>query len=177
MFREMNRLQMTWEGHTHLPLSPYIELSIVPWDQLRPHDSQPSDCCPAPFPDSPEAVESGRPSTSCVAWAGPQAAPLSSTAKGAGRARKAMHDSALHPSGLAPFTHGKLPALERKPLGDYRWDECKQLTKPNKEGAGAKCSGGEAWAGDVYRKSLSCPVSFSPYKFEYNQLSITSLLI
>lgn len=62
--------------------------------------------------------------------------------------------------------------MERKPLEDYRWDECKWTAQPNKEGAEAKCGGGVACAGDVYRKGLSCPVFFfsPPCKFEYIQL-------
>lgn len=43
-------------------------------------------------------------------------------------------------------------------MGTTSGDEHKQLAKPSKEGAEAKYDGGEAWAGGVYRKSLSYPV-------------------
>ena len=66
----------------------------------------------APSQDSPEAVEAGRPPTSCVAWAGPKPAPLTSSHR----------DMGLSEAGGAGLcTPSKWPAVERKHLSDHRW--------------------------------------------------------
>lgn len=119
----------------------------------------------APSQDSPEAMEAGRPPVSCVARAGPEPAPLTSSHGDTGLSEASGAGLCTPPSGR--LWRGSISVTTGG-------EERKQLAEPSKEGAKAKCDGGEAWAGGVYRKSLSCPV-FS-CQCEYSQLQITSLL-